>query len=343
MISPHFTLVGDKATKSSDIEDLFSRLLTIIEYLWKRSDVSSEFQNCLRQALPLNKTKIDIDKSSNRWVLLPGLCCSAAGGINSEADYIAGAWLAFYIAAHIMDSVQDKHIPEGLDISKDPSHMLNIASGLFFTAELLLDEFISKYHNQVWGAEIIRNFHTGLMNMCQGQYLDVRSGVDSSLQSFWQISKLKSGMFFATACKSGAAVVSQDEGQLACYYQFGYNLGILIQVLDELEDWYKFSETDKRASGNSFNKSLPILYTKTVLQGDHKNDFEQELSNFCQSLDNRDDIVRMVDQSGAALYILTEIERYSQLALKALEPLIEKNLAKSTLVFLIEGLLDKNI
>ncbi|HSF81459.1 MAG TPA: hypothetical protein VLA49_09505, partial [Anaerolineales bacterium] len=68
---------------------------------------------------------------------LPALCCQAAGGKPAWADAVTAAWLCFYQAAHLMDSLQDQDEPEPWWTEAGPGVALNVASGLYFSAALV--------------------------------------------------------------------------------------------------------------------------------------------------------------------------------------------------------------
>ena len=92
---------------------------------------------------PLNEFTEKDRFDSSVWSALPGLCCQAAGGRAQLAEPVAAAWLLFYVAAHLMDDLEDQDNPDPWWRSLGPGAAINIATGLYFSAGLALQELSS--------------------------------------------------------------------------------------------------------------------------------------------------------------------------------------------------------
>src|SRR3990172_4221676 len=98
-----------------------------------------------------------------RLVELPALCCQAVGGEAEWADGVTAAWLCFYQAAHLMDSIQDQDEPEDWWAEAGAGVALNVASGLFFTASLLLESLRQEPTRGALAAEIVPEFYRSFL------------------------------------------------------------------------------------------------------------------------------------------------------------------------------------
>ncbi len=135
-----------------------------------------------------------------------------------------------------MDSVQDGDTPEPWWEQRGPGFALNVASAFFFTASKILAE-LESYEISSRSADAIRNtFSRLLLQMCEGQHLDLTTS-KASLEDYWQIVNLKSGLFFAIGCRSGAELVLDGAEGLDGFEMYGKEIGILIQLLDDLEEF----------------------------------------------------------------------------------------------------------
>jgi hypothetical protein len=86
-------------------------------------------------------------------------------------DCFAAAWLLYYVAAHIMDKVEDHDRLEGKWLEWGPRDSINIASGLYFTASLLLTDLYSADKSSGIGkGEINRGSLPGFLRMCSSQH-----------------------------------------------------------------------------------------------------------------------------------------------------------------------------
>ncbi len=71
--------------------------------------------------------------------------------------------------------------------------------------------------------------------MCAGQQLDLVTN-SPDLEQAWEIARYKSGAFFGLATLAGAQLAAQDPERLAAYESYGRNIGLLVQVKDDLEE-----------------------------------------------------------------------------------------------------------
>jgi len=337
---PRSTSVGGKSTTiDALLKALFNRGPRLFESLWLIPDVDIAYSNILRQILPLNST-IDPGESSfsDRWALLPGLCCQATGGVFDDADPVAYAWLTFYIAAQLMDSVEDRDEPHPWWENIGVSGALNAATGLFFCANLLLDKLNEKNVDPIKIAQITQLFSRQLFVMCNGQHLDLTIK-KKSLLDYWKIAAQKSGGFFALACFSGATLGNIPPGGLVSYNSFGQHLGLLIQILDDLEDWHAIlNHLEDKPGIDQIAKTLPIIYAQEVLPENELKILNVLISEI--SIDDRrlDDLIEMVNNSGATVYILTEMQKQYELANQALNATGGEKVATGLLHHLLDSL-----
>jgi geranylgeranyl pyrophosphate synthase len=335
------TLGGGNPLNRNSIEGVYKRLQKIIEYAWIKPDVSLGFVELMRQALPFNSSNIqELNKITAYWALLPGLCCKAAGGSVELADPVAAAWIVFYLAAHIMDNVQDDDIPDPWWAKLGSGIAINVASGLFFTANTILFEMFNQTFDPDVVKQIINFFNYYLLNMCDGQHQDLDNS-QGSLDKFWEISSRKSGSFFTLACQSGARLATNQKSRVSEFGRFGYHLGMIIQVLDELEDWYVFTTGKDIRRIKRLSMSLPILYTLQVVPDTAQIDLKKKIIEFTNDPTVVDEINYEIERSGASVYILTELERHNHLARIALENANPEPHTGNELLALIDPLINK--
>ncbi|MGE5223730.1 MAG: polyprenyl synthetase family protein [Omnitrophica WOR_2 bacterium] len=250
-----------------------------------------------------------------RWVQLPGLCCQAAGGDSLSTDDIAAAWFLFYAAAHIMDSLEDRDAPEPWWETAGSGAALAAATGLYFTASSIISQLSSQRIPLSAASQVIRDFNISFLRISAGQYQDIQSQVQSLEQYRW-IATAKSGAFFALACRCGARLATRKAGLIQAYSQFGEYLGQLIQVLDDLEEYQYVGNPGKVVK---IDQSLPVIYALEVSAEPERSRLNECLKS--ATVDERAalEALRLVEQSGAALYVGTEVERLRTLALSVLE------------------------
>lgn len=273
----------------------------------------------MRSALNFGKTgSKTIGKGFSRLLELPAWCCQGAGGDPIWADDLALAWFLYYAAAQVMDNVQDGDEPDKWWKDQGAGFALSTASGLYFSASLALEALSHNPTTQAKATEVIGDFLRTLIVMGSGQHADLTRAM-LSLEQYWQQAETKSGAFFALGCRAGARLATSIDDILAGYTDYGRNFGLLIQITDDLEDVFSPHDSGTPGQKYSFQRSLPVVYALDVLPSDQAARLKKCLRNATQSKEAAQDAILLVDQSGAADYLLVKIEQHKERALEALE------------------------
>ncbi len=294
----------------------------------------------MRQALFSDKAESgEGGRTLPRWVSLPLLACQAAGGEARWALPVAAAWLLYNRAAHLMDSVEDQDEPEFWWASLGPGAAINVASGLFFTAAQLLGD-LSREEIPVEAATMVReDFYRSFLVMSSGQHQDLVNP-HPNLEEYWQIAAAKSGVFFALACRAGALLATRDSKIVEAFSSFGLHAGLIVQILDDLEDFQSVEGQGLTARFAEKNYSLPVVYALEM----HSPILGSRLKAALDAAagDQREAQVAwdLIEQSGAAMYLLAELDRHRKLAVNALKVGVPELPARRQLIDLIEEMGD---
>ena len=268
-----------------------------------------------------------------RWVLLPGLCCQAVGGLPLNVDTATAAWFLFYTAAHLMDHVQDLDEPEAWYADLGNGAALSAATGLFFTAWRVINN-LSNESKDLNGAEVIDDFQKSFLTISAGQFHDLVNP-KMTLKQYWQAAEAKSGAFFALACRTGARLAGADESRINAFSRFGLQVGLLVQLLDDLEDLNPPPGKGPAHFGPETNRSIAFIYAREVLPLEAKQHLDEVLKTVSQTDSSRDELLSILDNSGAGLYLATEKERHLHLAQLALEEAEARSPAQEELLALL--------
>ena len=299
-------------------QNSFDRILSRLEDIWAESGACPSFIGDMHRTLSIfNSENNNTDNSSNRWALLPGLCCQAAGGEQDWTEDLATAWYLFYIAAHLMDKLEDHDEIELLLGESETGILLNTVSGLYFSASLILNNLCINDVTKDVAAEIIGYIHNGFLKMCGGQHQDLVYD-EPNLEQFWEIVSAKSGLFFSMACRVGARLATDDAIRLEGYGKFGHHIGMLIQVFDDLEDLRNFKRPRSLNQWLKLQRTVPFIYALDVLSPSMRDRLLQCLHDAYQLPEAAEEILHLINQSGAALYVNVEIARHQEEALAGL-------------------------
>lgn len=284
--------------------------------IWTESGVWPDFIEAMSRTLSFFGSADDPDAKSANWALLPDLCCQAAGGQSGWADDLTTAWFLFYLAADLMDKIQDQdQAPWQNKMSTGVA--LNAVSGLYFTASKALSCRHEEGVSKVGHDGIVEEFYKGFLMMCSGQHRDLEFETPT-LKTFWEIASAKSGIFFSMACWGGARLAIADSRRLNGYKKYGHHLGMLIQILDDLEEFKPGIGVAQGGNKSGILKSLPVVYAMEV----YPPSVRDHLRKCLIASGNHDncyaEAIELIDQSGAVLYIETEIEHHRSEAMDGL-------------------------
>jgi geranylgeranyl pyrophosphate synthase len=292
--------------------------IQLINNNWNDTGAWPEFIEAMRLVLPVGKVGAEPDKEISRWVHLPGLCCQAAGGTPDLTNEVAAAWLLLYTAAHLIDNVEDMDLAEEVNALGGPGPAINVTNGLFLSAALMLNKFHEKVQKRNLASQISSDFYNTILIMTSGQHLDI-ANQQLTLEQWWQVAEAKSGSFFSLACRSGAKIGNNDLDKIKGYSDFGFHLGMMIQIIDDLEDLASVINHEETGFTVGFEKSLAVAYALEVLPEADKGQFMDWSLAAPREPDIVNGIIDILNQCGAGLYMLSESERHRNLALRSLE------------------------
>lgn len=245
--------------------------------------------------------------------LLPILTCEVNGGQLNRAVPVTVAWQLVRRAIKLLDDVEDG------DVSDQQSLVVNMATGLLCAAHLALD-VLSEQNTA--GRRILRLRNTldrAIVRACAGQDKDLDTG-NSKLatvdpDTWLEIAGAKSGELLAWCAWSGALVAGTGEAILPFYRDYGYHLGILMQVADDFRDvWVCGQSADLSAK----RPTLPVCYAFSVTDGEKRKRLETQLLQAPHDEAARVHVQEELIDLGAQAYMLVVGRMHYDLALMAL-------------------------
>ena len=242
--------------------------------------------------------------------------CQAAGGSATLAVPVAAAWRALHIAARLLDDAEDgdsAHWQEGAQAS---ARLINLGTGFISIANLALVQ----WENDLTSAQRLaqsRRFSQIVLFMAGGQHLDLLPEGVETIDAYWQHTRGKSGAFFGLATEAGAGCVITDAETLARYYKFGYNLGVALQLVNDLNGFFQEDGHSDLASGK---RTLPFFFVTEFAPASVQIAVKTLLGEAPRSSDARRRLRVIAREHGADAYMLAEIARHVGLARHSLHP-----------------------
>lgn len=135
--------------------------------------------------------------------------------------------------------------------------------------------------NPIYLVEILDLFNTTAIEVCEGQQLDMNFETlhNVTIDEYIKMIELKTAVLLAASLKIGAVLANANQEDANHIYEFGKNLGIAFQLMDDVLDLYgdpkKFG---KQVGGDVLaNKKTYLLLKAQELA---KDDLKKEL-DFC--------------------------------------------------------------
>jgi geranylgeranyl diphosphate synthase type I len=306
-------------------DERVKRVYAFTKDLFHQGEMLSNIVEIWESAFPLDR------EGSTPSLLLPILCCEAAGGDEDQATAVAAAWFLLYLAAKVLDDVEDDdtHLPPWTAIGAPQA--INAATGLIFASQLALVRLPRMGADRELALSLLEDFNHTTLRMCAGQQADLAEGSHLSWERCLSIAGAKSGEFFALACRAGA-LLGTDE--VAPYSEFGYNLGVLIQMCDDFEGLWNPQGRSDLAAGK---RTLPVTYALTVAPPSVRERLERLLVKATGEQEAEEQARRIITALGAPHYLLIEAQIRRQRAEGALRSTGRSSPAHRQLMALLNG------
>lgn len=159
--------------------------------------------------------------------------------------------------------------------------------------------------------------------VAEGEVLQLaRAGnADTDEATYYDVIRSKTAVLFAAAC-SGAAILGEDSAYRDRLYDYGMNLGIAFQLVDDILDYEGDPKETGKNIGDDLAEGKPTLPLIHLLR--EGSDAEKAMVRHAiehKSAADLQQIIEAVQNSGALQYCQDAAARYSQTAIDAAEAL----------------------
>jgi len=274
------------------------------------------------------------------------LACQAAGGDWQQAVPAAAAIELLHNFSLIHDDIEDasptRRGRQTLWTIWGMEQAINAGDAMFAFAHLALSRLVDRGVAAKTAVHTLRHFDETCVKLTQGQHTDMdfetRDGV--TVDEYLAMITGKTAALLSLCTKLGAIIADCETQTVHHYAQFGLNLGLAFQVIDDiLGIWGNEAIIGKSAATDILTKkkTLPVLYglskNKSLRQL-----YQQETTDeaFVQEATN------LLNRSGAREFATQRAAYYSQNALQHLEEAQPSGPAFAALNQLSNTLLQRN-
>jgi geranylgeranyl pyrophosphate synthase len=194
-------------------------------------------------------------------------------------------------------------------------------------AILLGDYYLAKTAGLIADVEDFRIDHLfsdTVATVCEGTILEIMTTgqIDLSVATYYEKIKNKTACLIAACSKGGAIVSGATDEEITFLYDYGINLGIAFQIIDDILDYTEDQSTIGKPAGNDLRQgmvTLPLIYALQEQPHDGLAQKVQPLLNgAAQSEEEIQAVITQVTQGHGIRQSLVDAQLYAQKAREAL-------------------------
>jgi len=183
-------------------------------------------------------------------------------------------------------------------------------------------------------------------NMSQGEIHQLmrKGSLDLTEEEYMEIIKRKTAVLFQGTCRSGALIADGSPIKETALSDYGFNLGIAFQMVDDLLDYTLDSATLGKEVGADLKEgklTLPVIYSLKSADEKDRDLMENIIKNKNFSVDDFKTLKRMIDKCGGQLYTQNFAIEYVQNAKEALA-VFQNSKTKEVLLMIADYTLSRN-
>ena len=108
-------------------------------------------------------------------------------------------------------------------------------------------------------------FSDTVATVCEGTIMEIMTAgrLDLTVESYYEKISHKTACLIAACCKGGAIVSGASTEEIQLLYDYGMNLGIAFQIIDDVLDYTEDQKTIGKPAGNDLRQgmvTLPLIY-----------------------------------------------------------------------------------
>ena len=108
-------------------------------------------------------------------------------------------------------------------------------------------------------------FSDTVATVCEGTIMEIMTAgrIDLTVESYYEKISHKTACLIAACCKGGAIVSGASDEQIHLLHEYGMNLGIAFQIIDDILDYTEDQKTIGKPAGNDLRQgmvTLPLIY-----------------------------------------------------------------------------------
>jgi geranylgeranyl pyrophosphate synthase len=174
---------------------------------------------------------------------------------------------------------------------------------------------------------IDRLFSDTVATVSEGAIIELRTArrMDVSVEYYLERVNRKTACLIGACCKGGAIVGGGSDAQIALVHEYGLNLGIAFQIIDDVLDYTGSEQSIGKPAGNDIRQGLVTLPLIFALQNEHNGRLDQVHRLLHAETPTEEDVAAVVRWVSGTLAIDESLALARQYAARAKALLTELN------------------
>lgn len=144
--------------------------------------------------------------------------------------------------------------------------------------------------------DFLRVITSTVKRMSEGELLQISKTrrLNNNYDTYLRIISDKTASLISTCCEIGARSVTEDTNKINALVQYGENLGIAFQIIDDILDYIGKKKLFGKPLGGDIREkklTLPLIY---ALENSTKTE-KSEILNLIKKAKNQDDVKKVID------------------------------------------------
>lgn len=192
--------------------------------------------------------------------------------------------------------------------------------------------------------DILRILSDASAVIAQGEVLQLTTAnnIETSMDEYLEVIKAKTAALFAAACEVGPVIADQGETITRNIAEYGMNLGIAFQIVDDILDYSATREKLGKTIGDDFREgkmTAPVIFAIEKADNNEREFWQRTLGDRDQNEDDLQKAFELIEKHGALKASQEMAQEYADMALSNIKDAPEselKTLLTQLVTFTIE-------
>jgi len=205
---------------------------------------------------------------------------------------------------------------------------------------ILVGDFLLGKSFDLMGAanslDIYRILSNAAVVISEGEVLQLSASgnIEDGKEQYFTIISAKTAELFAAACEVGAVLAEKPTAEVEAIRNYGLNLGIAFQIVDDLLDYFSSENDMGKSVGDDFKEqkvTLPVIKAYKNSSDEEKAFWQRCINDGSQSEDDIKTAINYMKSHNVYETVMEKAFEYADIAKKSLE-VFEDSEYKSTLI-----------